>query len=241
MPITEYSLLKVIASVGKEVASSILSFEDVSSIITHISNQLYSICSEIRGSQLDGAAHSIENAKNAYYTQIKLDELNKAITHLEDAYYLSKRLLDKKTVHEYTYLLFFTGREVVNAVPWRYRRDWIQGQIEICTTLTLIYRYKGTSQLEEKWYNEAFSLYKSFAKKYLELSDYALEDINSDFVYHTTRIEWEKVEYNEFFSKAEKNEIDEIHVTSSGERYREQHLLKLISDFESGLKRAKLL
>lgn len=241
MPITEYSLLKVIASVGQQVASSILSFEDMSSIINHLSNQLYSICSEIRGSQLDGASNSIENARKANTSQIRIDELNKAITHLEDAYYLSKRLLDKKTVHEYTYLLFFTGREIIEAVPWRYRRDWIQGQIEICSALTLIYRYKGIALLEGKWFNEAYSLYKSFAKQYLELSDYDLEDINRDFVYHTTRTEWERVEYNEFLSKLEKNEIDEIHVTSSGERYREQHLLKLISDFESGLKQAKLL
>lgn len=138
-------------------------------------------------------------------------------------------------------MLFFTGREIIEAVPWRYRRDWIQGQIEICSALTLIYRYKGIALLEGKWFNEAYSLYKSFAKQYLELSDYDLEDINRDFVYHTTRTEWERVEYNEFLSKLEKNEIDEIHVTSSGERYREQHLLKLISDFESGLKQAKLL
>ena len=241
MPITEYSLLKVIASVGQQVASSILSFEDMSSIINHLSNQLYSICREIRGSRLDGASNSIENARKANTSQIRIDELNKAITHLEDAYYLSKRLLDKKTVHEYTYLLFFTGREIIEAVPWRYRRDWIQGQIEICSALTLIYRYKGIALLEGKWFNEAYSLYKSFAKQYLELSDYDLEDINRDFVYHTTRTEWERVEYNEFLSKLEKNEIDEIHVTSSGERYREQHLLKLISDFESGLKQAKLL
>lgn len=241
MPITEFSLLKAIATVGQQIVSSVLSFEDISSVISHLSDQLYSICDEIRGSQLDGAAYSLENARKSESSQIKIDELNKAIVHLEDAYYLSKRLLDKKYIREYTYLIFFTGREEFDAVPWKYRKDWKQGQIEICSILTLIYRYKGISHLEGHWFEEATSLYRNFAKQYLELSDYALEDLNRDFVYHTTRIEWEKVEYNEFFSKAEKNEIDEIHVTSLGEEYRKQHLSKLISDFDSGLRRATIL
>lgn len=240
MPITEYSLIKAILSIGQQLISSILSFEDLSSVISQLSNQMYSICSEIRGSQLDSAYDSIENARKSKHNTVKIDELNKAIVHLEDAFYLSKRLLDKKYTREYTYLIFFSGSEEYDAVPWIHRKEWLQDQIEICSTITLIYRYKGAYELEQKWYNETISLYKVFAKKYLELSDYALEDINRDFVYHETRTEWEKVEYNEFFSKAEKNEIDEIHVTTLGQQYREAHLLKLISNFEEGLNNARL-
>ena len=58
----------------------------------------------------------------------------------------------------------------------------------------------------------------------MQLSTYDLENINKDFVYHITRTEWEKVEYNEFFSKLEENEIDEIHETLLGKKYRENHL-----------------
>lgn len=49
-----------------------------------------------------------------------------------------------------------------------------------------------------------------------------------------------KVEYNEFFSKLEKNEIDEIHETLLGKKYRENHLLRLIFDFNPGLLKANL-
>ena len=177
MPIQEL-LLKTIVSIGQKAISSVISFEKMSSVISFLSNQLYSICSEIRASQLDAAADSIENAQRTKSIQIATDELNKAIVHLEDAYYLSKRLLDKKYVHEYSYLIIFTGKEEIDAVPWKYKKDWLQGQIEICTTLTLIYRYKGDIQLEQKWYDKSISLYQSFAKRYLQLSTYDLENIN---------------------------------------------------------------
>lgn len=94
MPIQEL-LLKTIVSIGQKAISSVISFEKMSSVISFLSNQLYSICSEIRASQLDAAADSIENAQRTKSMQIATDELNKAIVHLEDAYYLSKRLLDK--------------------------------------------------------------------------------------------------------------------------------------------------
>lgn len=241
MAITEYSLLKTIASVGQQIVSSVMSFEDIASVISHLSNSLYSICSEIRDAHLDAASYSIENARETNSLSLKADEINKAIIHLENAYYLTKRLLNKKYIREYTYLIFFSGIEEIDAVPWRYRKEWQQGQVEICSTLTLLYRYKGAYDLERKWYVESDSLYRDFAQQYLELSEYELEKINRDFVYHTTRTEYERVEYNEFLSKLEKNEIDEIHITPSGELYRKNHLNKLISDFSVGLKTAKIL
>lgn len=121
MPIQEL-LLKTIVSIGQKAISSVISFEKMSSVISFLSNQLYSICSEIRASQLDAAADSIENAQRTKSIQIATDELNKAIVHLEDAYYLSKRLLDKKYVHEYSYLIIFTGKEEIDAVPWKYKK-----------------------------------------------------------------------------------------------------------------------
>lgn len=241
MAITEYSMLKAIASIGQQLISSIISLEDVSSVISHISKQLYSICSEIRDAYLEGASDSIDNARKTNSSALKADEINKAIIHLENAYYLSKKLIDKKSIREYTYLLFFTGREEIDAVPWRYRKIWQQGQIEICTTLALLYRYKKADDLELKWSDEANRLYQEFAKQFLTLSEYDLEKIDSDFVYHTTRVEYERVEYNEFLTKFEKNEIEETHITVKGAKYQENHLQNLISEFSVGLKSAKLL
>lgn len=241
MAITEHALINAVVKIGQQIASAIFSFEEISSIVADLQYQLYSICSDIRGSQLESATSSIRNAQIVNSNTLKIDELNKALVHLEDAYFLTKTLLNKKYVRTSTFLFFFTDTEEVDAIPWRYRKDWIAGQIEICSILTLIYRYKQSKELEAKWHATTISLYNDYAHQYLELSAEQLEDINRDFVYHTTRIEWETVEYNEFFSKAEKNEIDEIHVTAAGEKYRESHMMKMISNFEMGLADARIL
>lgn len=205
------------------VASELLSRHKTMTIINQLYTSLYNICDEIKSAKLDVVKSSFENIFISRNPTTIQDEVNKAISVLEDAYELSYHMYK-------TYV-----------IPKIHREKWHEGLVDMAALMYLLYKFKGENEILNKWIGNANQVWESYVDKYLQLTPYDLYRISDKYAYSTEDEEWETVEYNEFLSKMEKTTKTVWHITDEGYTYIRNHNAQLLSEFNEGLRKMQLL
>lgn len=233
---TSKLLIEILSSGGKFLVNSLQLSEQLSNVYSSMSQIYY----DFRDSKLDAASNALQQAYNADSRIEKIEEVNKAISFLELAYWESKTALDRKRIIKEHYLLFFESTTEVDVIPKSQRKDWLLKMVDISSSIYLLYKYKGSS-LVDKWRDTAIDLFSSVVYIYHQITTEELQRVNPDFVNIKTTTEIERVEYSDILVKYEDVEKYTLTPTNLGYNYIEMQQKAQIDKFIRKLERTHFL
>lgn len=138
-------MIDILSCGGKFLVNSIQLSEQLSNVYSSMSQIYY----DFRDSKLDAASNALQQAYSAYNRNEKNEEINKAISFLELAYWDSKTALGRKRVITERFFLLFESTTEIDVIPLSKRKDWLLKMVDISSSIYLLYKYKGSNLVDK--------------------------------------------------------------------------------------------
>lgn len=156
-----------------------LSSKNLNSIIDNIYDTIYEVYDAIKNCSITSAKQALNSAYSS--PAIKKAEILSAINHLRMAYNISEEALDK-TYTKSSFFGLFT--DVVEIVPWQYRKKYIESLYGLSDLITILYNDINEPGSARIWANYSYLKFKDYVDTYYRITPDDIKDTHPNLVHY---------------------------------------------------------
>jgi hypothetical protein len=176
--ITEKAVINVIVSSYK----GILLNSKIGEIVENVKMLISNVYKDIGQAHFDAAKDALSSARDVSRTQKKV-EINSAINHLRDAYFINYQLIEMKRSEKISFFGLFSENIEKPVIAFEHKVLLFKSLTDIATLLSLCYRDIGETNSFKMWKERASDNFDKYLDLYsIDISMNDLSKINSNFV-----------------------------------------------------------